>query len=347
MIRALLCLALIAAPIYLGHTYSAHHEGGGNLFHDLFSHVLPAPLVTSHGDHGADSHAEAGASGHESPEAAHETEALASHASSGHAIPESRMVIVPIPGMPAMFRRTDDQAVERGVPVFNLQIFQVFAVLLLFVAFGGVARTIRTGKGDWLSRMFAGFAGWVRDEMVRPVMGDHGGEKFLPFFLSLFFFVLFMNLLGLFPGGATATANIGVTAALATITLFSMIGLGMWAQGPAKFWLNLVPHGLPVLRWPLMFVIGLVGLVVKPVALTIRLFANMTAGHLIVLSGMGLIYYFGKSGEAAMTGYAVAPLAVGFAVFIMIIESFVALLQAYIFTYLSILFVQACIHPEH
>ena len=167
----------------------------------------------------------------------------------------------------------------------------------------------------------------------------------LPFLLSLFFFILFMNFMGLVPGGATATASIGVTAALAIITFASMIGLGMAAQGPAKFWANIVPHGLPVVFIPLMFLIELVGLVVKPVALTIRLFANMTAGHLIVLSAMGLIFYFGE--QSATLGWVAAPVAVGFAVFIMIIESFVAMLQAYIFTYLTILFVQACVHPEH
>jgi F-type H+-transporting ATPase subunit a len=95
-----------------------------------------------------------------------------------------------------------------------------------------------------------------------------------------------------------------------------------------------------------MFVVEVVGLVVKPFALMVRLFANMTGGHMVVLSFMGLIFYFGQSmGDAA--GYAASPVAVGFAVFIMIIESFVALLQAYIFTQLSIIFVNGSIHPEH
>ena len=110
------------------------------------------------------------------------------------------------------------------------------------------------------------------------------------------------------------------------------------------FWKHLVPH-VPPLLWPLMFVVELVGLIVKPVALMIRLFANMTGGHLVVLSFMGLIFFFATM--SPVVGYASAPIAVGFAVFIMIIESFVALLQAYIFTLLSIIFVSASIHPEH
>ncbi len=323
MIRALVALALIAAPIYISGQLVGHHEGGDNLFHTLFAHVLPAPLempADTHGEHAVeDSHG----AGHGSAE----------------------LIAVPAEFLPSLFHHTDDQHLEGKVPVFNLQIFQIFAVLLLLVCFSGVPATIRTGKGDWISRMFAGFALWVREEMVVPIMGRAGSAKILPFLFTLFFFILFMNLLGLFPGGATATANIGVTAALAVITFCSMIGLGMAVQGPVKFWVSLVPHGLPLALVPLMFVIELVGLIVKPVALTIRLFANMTAGHLIVLSGMGLIYYFGE--QSAMLGWVAAPLAVGFAVFIMIIESFVALLQAYIFTYLTILFVQACVHPDH
>jgi F-type H+-transporting ATPase subunit a len=120
----------------------------------------------------------------------------------------------------------------------------------------------------------------------------------------------------------------------------------MAAQGPIAFWKNLVPH-VPLALWPLMFLVEVVGLLVKPFALMIRLFANMTGGHMIVLSFMGLIMFFGQGGAKAMVGYGSAPLAVGFAVFIMIIESFVALLQAYVFTMLSILFVNASVHPEH
>ncbi len=324
MIRAIVALALIAAPIWLSTELVPHHPGSGNLFHQLYSHVLPAPLAyPAHDDAAATGHAD-------------------EHGEHG---PHRETIGVATPFLPAIFHQTDSEHLEGKTPVFNLQLFQIFAVLLLFVCFSGVPSTIRTGKGDWISRMFAGFALWVREEMVTPIMGRQMANKMLPFLLCLFFFILFMNIMGLIPGGATATASIGVTAALAVITFLSMIGLGMAVQGPAKFWANIVPHGLPVLLIPLMFVIELIGLLVKPVALTIRLFANMTAGHLIVLSAMGLIYYFGE--QSATLGWVAAPMAVGFAVFIMIIEAFVAMLQAYIFTYLTILFVQACVHPEH
>lgn len=255
-------------------------------------------------------------------------------------------VSIGVPAFLGFFTMNSAGEATGRLAVTNLQLFQVAAVLMVLLGMSGVARHIRTGKGDPLSRMFAGWALWIRDEMVVPNMGKELGAKFLPYFLSVFFFILFMNVFGLVPWGATATASIAVTGAMAITTLAVMVFGGMIAQGPLAFWKNLVPH-VPLALWPLMFVVEVIGLMVKPFALMIRLFANMTGGHLIVLSCMGLIMYFGKGGEAAGLGYAVAPAAVGFAVFIMIIETFVALLQAYIFTMLSILFVGGSIHPEH
>ncbi len=124
-----------------------------------------------------------------------------------------------------------------------------------------------------------------------------------------------------------------------------MIGAGMAAQGPLTFMKNLVPH-VPGWMWPMMFVIEIVGLIIKPFALMIRLFANMTGGHMVVLSFMGMIFFFAGSDYSSIA-WGVSVPAVGFGVFIMIIEAFVALLQAYIFTQLSCLFVGACLHPEH
>ena len=337
MIRAIVVLALIAAPVFLSSKLVPHHEGSGSVFIQLYSHVLPHALET--GGHGHDAHGSE-AHGNESHGDDSHGDEHAHHGSN----PEN-VITAPIP-LPEAFRYyTGEHKVESGVPIFNLQLFQVFDVLILLVCFQGVPACIRTGKGDVITRLFAGFAMWVRDEMVAPIMGKDGGNAFLPFFLAIFFFILFMNLLGLVPGGATATASPGVTLALASVTFIAMIAMGMKHNGAVKFWTGLVPHGLPLPLWPLMFLIEVVGLVVKPVALTIRLFANMTAGHLIVLSGMGLIYYFGETSD--LLGWVASPLAVGFAVFIMIIESFVAMLQAYIFTYLSILFIQMCVHPEH
>ncbi|MBL8857296.1 MAG: F0F1 ATP synthase subunit A [Planctomycetes bacterium] len=311
--RIVVALLLIIAAAYVGTNYTPHHASDPAApFVPLFSHLMPAPLVSN---------------------------------PAGVELGEMPQYLVPPITVP--LADTFDAAPELPGTQFvftNLQLFQVLAVLLIFVCFSGVPRYLRTGKGDSLSKIFAGFAMWVRDEMVYAVMGKEVGKKFLPYILSLFFFILFMNVIGLFPGTATATASVFVTAGLALLTLVVMVFGGMIAQGPITYWKTLVPH-VPWFVYPIMLVVELVGILVKPFALMIRLFANMTGGHMVVLSFMGLLFLMAHGmGQVAYAGsLAVVP----FAVFIMIIESFVALLQAYVFTMLSILFIQASIHPEH
>ncbi len=233
-----------------------------------------------------------------------------------------------------------------GLTVWNIQAYQILAVLLLFLAFRGVAGAVRSGGGGGFQRVMAGWAGWLREEVVFQYMDRHHGQRLLPLFLFLFFFIFVQNALGLVPFGATATASAYTNAGLATVTFLCMILGGMLVQGPLTFWRNLIPHGLPAWLVPLMFVVELIGLCVKPFALTVRLFANMTGGHLVLLSFMGLIFYFGTNmGTGA--GLGITPVGVGMSVFIMIIEGFVALLQAYIFTLLSVIFVGMCLHPDH
>jgi ATP synthase subunit 6 len=321
-LRPLLALAVTFGAIWFGMNFVAHHEveaANERAFHVLYEHLMPAPLILP-------AHVDAGASEHAAEHHPH------------------YLLSLTIPGLPA---KLDQDAAKAGgqIVATNLQLFQVTAVLLVLICFSGVAGHVRRGGGDWITRRMAGFAMWIRDEMVVPVMGTERGTKFLPWFLTLFFFVMFMNLLGLVPGSATATASIFVTAALAIITLLSMIVCGMVAQGPIAFWKHLVPH-VPLVLWPLMFVVEVIGLLVKPFALMVRLFANMTGGHMVVLSFMGLIFIFAGVEHSGL-GWVVSPVAVAFAVFIMIIEAFVALLQAYIFTQLSILFVSTSVHPEH
>jgi len=311
-IRYLLIALLILVPVWVGSTFVVHHDSDpSNPFLPLFEHLMPATLVSNpHAEHG---------------EVAHP------------------MLAITVPG-PAAFDAVPEQAGTQFV-LTNLQLFQIAAALLVIVCFSGVPSYLRTGRGDRLTRMFAGFALWLRDDVIYPAMGAKVGKKFLPYFLALFFFILFMNLLGLVPGGATATASVFVTAGLALLTLLMMVFGGMIAQGPLTYWKTLVPH-VPIAIWPIMFVVELVGIFVKPFALMIRLFANMTGGHMVVLSFMGLLFLVANLAGTAWS-WASSPVLVGFAVFIMIIEAFVALLQAYVFTMLSVLFIQASVHPEH
>lgn len=239
------------------------------------------------------------------------------------------------------------EAINGSVVFYNVNLWQLFALALILMIFLPVLQSFSRERSPWILRVFRGFTLWIRDEMVVKVMGQEDGRRFAPYFIYLFFFIAFMNLLGLLPGGTTATATVFVTGALALITFVMMVVGGMIQQGPAAYWLHLLPHGLPTWLIPLMAVVELIGLLVKPFALTIRLFSTMLAGHLVLYSFLGMIFLFAKLTGMGAVSYATAIPGFGLAVFIYILESFIVLLQAYIFTYLSIIFVQQALHPSH
>lgn len=180
---------------------------------------------------------------------------------------------------------------------------------------------------------------FVRDEIAIANMGEEHGKKFTPLLITFFFFILISNLMGLIPMFSTATGNINVTAGLALITFFSTQYFGIKEHGFIGYYKSLVPKGVPLLLTPLMFIVEIMGLLAKHFALTIRLFANMIAGHIVLFAFLGLIIMF-KS-------YFVSPVSVGFGVFDYFLEMLVALIQAYIFTILSALFIGMSINPEH
>lgn len=248
---------------------------------------------------------------------------------------------------------TGDPETDKLFSFYNVNKFQWIALAICLVIFLRVKASFRKqGEVGFVTRVFRGWCRWIRDEMVYPVLGEEEGKQFAPYFIFLFFFVATMNVVGMVPSGGpistyTATGTPYVTGALALITLVTMLFFGMKHNGVVGFFKGLLPHGLPAPLIPLMAVVELVGLLVKPFALTIRLFANMLAGHLVIASFIGLIFLFAKMQGGAVTSYLTAVPAVGMAVFIFIIESFVTLLQAYIFTYLSIIFLQQAMHPEH
>lgn len=218
-------------------------------------------------------------------------------------------------------------------------VFMLLAALVAIAILVGSAQAQKRHHGD--AGHTKGFAGgieamvlYLRNEVVLPNVGPHG-EKYVPFGLTLFFFILLMNLFGLIPYGATATGNIAVTATLAIITLVVVEVSGMITQGVGYlgtiFYWN---KDLPLFMRPIMFVVmtpvELISKLSKPFALAIRLFANMTAGHIVVLALIGLIFAFKSVASGAPFLMAVA---------IMALELFVALLQAYIFTLLSSVFI--------
>lgn len=179
---------------------------------------------------------------------------------------------------------------------------------------------------------------FIRDEIAVPNIGVAKANKFLPLLLTIFFFIWVNNLLGLvplFPGGANVTGNIAVTLVLALVTFITVN-----FNGNKSYWGHVFnPPGVPAWLLPIMIPVEFLGLLTKPFALMMRLFANITAGHIMILSLVSLVFMF-KS-------MAIAPASVALALFVSVLELLVAALQAYIFTVLTALFIGMAVHEEH
>lgn len=213
--------------------------------------------------------------------------------------------------------------------------FSAIFMIILFKFGYSLKKKVPGGIGSLLEI----FIIYIRNDIAIASMGEKEGRYFTPLLVSFFFFVLINNLMGLIPIFSTATGNIGVTASLAIITFGATQVYGIKVHGLFGYYKGLVPPGVPVLLWPLMFVIELMGLIAKHVALTIRLFANMVAGHVSLFAFLGL--------TIILKTVFIAPVSVGFAIFIYFIELLVAFIQAYIFTLLSALFIGMSISAEH
>jgi len=182
---------------------------------------------------------------------------------------------------------------------------------------------------------------FVRDDIIKSSIGPKY-KRYTVFLLTIFFFILTNNLLGLTPGAANVTGNISVTLVL---SLFTFIIITVSAN--KGYWKHLIkPPGTPLPLLPIMIPIEIFGVFTKPFALMIRLFANITAGHIIIFSLISLIFVASNNGENVVAGWAVAPLSVMFVLFIFLIEILVAFLQAYIFTLLSAVFIGLAVKEE-
>jgi F-type H+-transporting ATPase subunit a len=182
---------------------------------------------------------------------------------------------------------------------------------------------------------------FVRDDIIKSSIGPKY-KRYTVFLLTTFFFILTNNLLGLTPGAANVTGNISVTLVL---SLFTFIIITISAN--KGYWKHLIkPPGTPLPLLPIMIPIEIFGVFTKPFALMIRLFANITAGHIIIFSLISLIFVASNNGENVVAGWAVAPLSVLFVLFIFLIEILVAFLQAYIFTLLSAVFIGLAVKEE-
>lgn len=213
----------------------------------------------------------------------------------------------------------------------------VASILMVLVMWSAARINTKNRSPKGIGNLIEVLVVFVRDDIVVPNMGKDG-LKLLPFFLTLFFFIMFCNLLGLFPFMAQPTKNINVTAALAIITFAVTQVKGMQKNGVGGYLKGLIPPGVPVFVLPIMIIVEFIGLFTKPFSLLMRLFANITAGSIIILSLIGLIF---------ILSYAGAVIAVPFALFIYCLEIFIALLQAYIFTMLATLYINMAMHQDH
>ncbi|MEW4567076.1 F0F1 ATP synthase subunit A [Tautonia sp. JC769] len=238
-----------------------------------------------------------------------------------------------------------------GIQVTRFMVMETIAALLLLAVFIPLARHAarqQVTRGRFLN-MFESVLVFIRDKMARPAIGHHHADQFLPYLWTVFFFVLLCNLLGMIPGGASATGNINVTATLALMTLGAVVVAGVKEMGPVGFLTNLVPHMdvpwiMKPILWPLMFVIEVAGLFIRHVVLSVRLFANMLAGHIVLAVILG--FTLTVSQAALYIKGPVIAASVGGVVLLSLLELFVAFLQAYIFTFLSALFIGAAVHSH-
>jgi F-type H+-transporting ATPase subunit a len=220
---------------------------------------------------------------------------------------------------------------------FHYDAVMLFVVVALLVA---VSLAVRRSYGTvpkGIAAVAELFVVFIRDQIVYPNFGAATGRGFISFFCTLFVFILASNLLGLIPLFSTATGNVSVTAGLATIFMFTALGALLKLRGLHGFKAAFVPHGLPGGLVPLMAVMEVVSFFARVFALTMRLFCNLLAGHIVIYSLLGLVLIF---------GWAAFP-SVLVAVAMYFFELFVAFLQAYIFTLLSAIFMNMLVNPEH
>lgn len=232
-------------------------------------------------------------------------------------------------------------------------IFLVLAALLVFLSMWAAGRAIKKQRAhEQAPKGFAagmeGLVLYVRDEIAIANIG-HDGAKFAPFIMTLFFFILYANILGLMPWGSAATGNLAVTGALAIMVFLTVEIAGMKKLGFKGYMATIFPHvpgmegGMATAMSIAMAPIELLGKFVKPFALAVRLFGNMTAGHFVILSLFGMIFLFGTLGAAS---YAIGVVTAALVTGIMLLELFVAFLQAYVFALLSSVFIGLMQH-EH
>jgi F-type H+-transporting ATPase subunit a len=228
-------------------------------------------------------------------------------------------------------------------------LYGLLAMLATAFVFISLANRYKRGVGreeaprGIFQNMFEAMIVYVRDDIAKPTIGEEKYEKFLPYLLTAFFFILFANLFGLVPYGAAATSNLAITGMLALFTF--VIGQ---VYGSKEHWKHLLmgPEGIPWWVRPILVPVEILGLFTRHLALAIRLFANMLAGALVIFSLLGLIFIVNVVFGAGVAYGAAVP-SIGLTVFILLVKTLVAFIQAYVFTMLSALFIGMAVEEHH
>lgn len=350
---------------YNAKDFALHHIADANEWHIVGNVVIPLPVIVYHpedglsvflsnklpeahheaaaetGEHALDTEHAAAAGGHDEHVAA---DAHAEHAAMEHH-ESSYQGYVMNHGRVA---RADGSSFTDLSITKNVAAMLITALLLIII-FTSVARAYARRPGQapkGLQSLMEPLIIFVRDEVVKPNLGANT-QRFLPYMLTLFFFIWFANMLGLIPfiSNPNLTGNITVTMALSLLTFFITN-----INGTKDYWMHILwPPGVPFGVKLILVPIEILGVFIKPFALMIRLFANITAGHIIILSLVGLIFTFSNAGENMGGGLGGAAVAVPFTIFMSFLEFLVAFLQAFIFVMLSSLFIALALekHEHH
>jgi F-type H+-transporting ATPase subunit a len=216
----------------------------------------------------------------------------------------------------------------------------MFGISLALVIIFSLTARVKNGRLRTAAEAFVSF---VREDIVMPNLGERGG-RFVPFFCTMLIFLLFANYLGLVPGARTITANISVTLGMAAVSGFFIIGLSIKENGLHGFFKTFVPGGVPFYILPLLFPLEVVSLFIRIFVLAVRLFANMAAGHMVLLGLFSFIFIMGA--KSAFMGYGSAVPVLFMIVFVTLLELLVAAIQAYVFTLLTAIFTGLQMHAH-
>lgn len=239
---------------------------------------------------------------------------------------------------------TNEQPMDFSITknVFAMLIGAVI-ILLVFLTVAKSYKNRGNSAPKGLQSLIEPLILFIKDEVVVPSVGAKHASKFLPMLLTIFFFIFINNLLGLIPiapFGANLTGNIAVTMILA-VFVFIVVNF----SGNKYYWKHIFMPDVPIALWILLIPIELFGVILKPFVLMLRLFANITAGHIIMLGFFSLIFIFGERNMYA--GYGTSVLSVAFTLFMSVLELLVAFLQAYVFTLLTSLYIGAAVEEHH